>query len=51
MDDLLFLASSDFGFLVEWIGAFVSLGVGLSVVFWIMGYVVWAVIDLVKGGV
>lgn len=49
MADLLApLADYDLGEVVGWFGAFVGFGVGLSIVFWTLGYCVWFVIQIFR---
>lgn len=34
----------------SWFAAWVAYGVGLSVVFWTLGYLVWFIIDMFRDG-
>lgn len=51
MDDAYFLVESDLAALISYVAEYGAYGVGLGVVFWIAGYIVWFVIDALKGGV
>lgn len=50
MTDALFLDSATLGEVVTYVGTFVAFGVGLAIVFWLLGLGVWFVIDLLRGG-
>ena len=45
MMDALFLDAESLGTLVTTIAEFVGFGLGLAFVFWVLGYVVWFIID------
>lgn len=49
MSDALFLSSDELSALVGFIGEFVGFGVALGCIFWMLGYVVWFVVDALKG--
>lgn len=51
MDAQLLMDSSALSELVSYAGQYAGFGVGLAVCFWLMGYVVWFVIDLLRGGI
>ena len=51
MDDAFFLVDSDFSALLSFVGEYVAFGVGLGICFWMLGYIVWFVIDAMKGGI
>lgn len=48
MSDALFPIAADMSTLGEWVGVFVAFGVGLSIVFWTVGYVVWFIVQLFR---
>lgn len=50
MTDALFLDSAALSEVVVYLGTFVAFGVGLAVVFWLLGLGVWFVIDFLRGG-
>lgn len=50
MSDDLFLSASELSALVGYIGEFVGFGVALGAIFWVLGYVMWWVIDSMRGG-
>ena len=51
MNDSLFMLGAELDALVGFVGQYVAFGIGFAAVCWLMGYVVWFVIDLFKGGV
>lgn len=51
MSDLLFLGSEDLAGIVAQIGAFVGFGIGLAMVVWLFGYVIYWIIDVLRGGI
>lgn len=48
MTDALFPVAGDMATLAGWFAAFVAWGIGLSVVFWTLGYLVWFIIQFFK---
>lgn len=50
MDDAFFLVESDLSALISYVAEYAAFGVGLGVVFWLSGYIVWFVVDALKGG-
>lgn len=48
MTDALFPVASDMEMLAGYVAAWVAYGVGLTVVFWTLGYCVWFLIDLFR---
>lgn len=48
MTDSLFPVLADMQTICEWFGTFVFYGVGLSMVFWTIGYVVWFIVQVLK---
>ena len=51
MSDALFVDESSFGVLMDFVGSFVFLGVGLALCFWVVGFVFAFVRDFLRGGV
>lgn len=51
MDTSLFLAGDELTELVGNVGAYAAAGIGFAVAVYIVGYVVWFVIDMMRGGV
>lgn len=51
MDSLLFPTGAALSELVSLCGSYVGVGVGVGLSFYMIGYVVWFVIDLLRGGV
>lgn len=48
MTDALFPASGDMATIGAYVAAWVVYGIGLTVVFWTLGYLVWFIIQLFK---
>lgn len=48
MTDALFPALADMQTMASWVGAWVVYGIGLSIVFWTLGYCVWFIIQFFK---
>ena len=44
----LFPAAEVMGTLTEYVAPFMAFGIGLCVVFWIIGYVIWFVIEFIR---
>lgn len=51
MDSALFLSGESLSALVGYVGQYAGAGVGIGVISWLLGYVIWFVIDLLRGGV
>lgn len=51
MADALFLAPDAMDVFVDYVGQYSAFGVGLGAVSFGLGYVVWFVIDVMRGGV
>lgn len=51
MDSLLFLGGDELQALVSYVGAYAGAGVGVSLAFYMLGHVVWFIIDVVRGGI
>lgn len=49
MDDF-FLASDALGVMVQYVGDFVGVGLGTAFMFWVLGYALWFVADVMRGG-
>ena len=47
--DALFLDASSLQAVIEWVGQYAAFGIGFGAVCWLLGYVVWFVIDVVRG--
>lgn len=50
MGDDLFLSAGDFQTVTGWVGDYLVFGFTLSCVVWVVGYVVWFIIDVMRGG-
>lgn len=50
MDDSLFLGSDALGVLVGWVADFLVVGSLVALMFWAVGYVVFFVIEVLRGG-
>lgn len=42
------LSSSDMGELGSYVSAWVAFGIGLSIVFWTLGYCVWFIVQFLR---
>ena len=51
MNDELFVDASSFAVLLEFVGSYVFLGVGLAICFWVVGFTFSFVRDFLRGGV
>lgn len=51
LESTLFLADETLTALVGNCGAYVGVGVGLALAFYMLGYVVYFIIDFVRGGI
>lgn len=51
MSDELFVDGESFGVLLEFVGSYVFLGVGLAICFWVVGLTFGFVHDFLRGGV
>lgn len=51
MDSMLFLEGDALSEVVTCCGQYAAAGLGFALVCWLLGYVVWWVIDLCRGGV
>ena len=47
--DALFPVAADMGELGGYVAVWVAYGIGLTIVFWTLGYVVWFIIDWFRG--
>lgn len=48
MDDALFVANDVMTVLVDFIGQYTAAGVGIAFIGWVLGYVIYFVIDALK---
>jgi len=51
LDSTLFAPEAALSEIVGFCGSYVAVGVGLGLAFWVLGYVVYFLIDTLKGGV
>lgn len=51
MADSIFVDSANFSALVSYLGQAFAMGLGIAVAMFVMGYGVWFVVDLLRGGI
>lgn len=51
MADSIFVDGANFGALVAYLGQAFAMGLGIAIVMFVLGYGVWFVVDLIRGGI
>lgn len=51
LDTQLFLQGDELDTLVGYVGAYAGAGIGIALAFFMLGYVVWFIIDVLRGGI